>query len=45
LTWLRWLVASQSIRVGAPDAIQQAQSAFQALAELDSALADRASET
>jgi len=38
LEWLRWLVAQQTVQIGAPDAAGQAQAAWRALAEIDTAL-------
>ena len=38
LEWLRWLVAQQTVQIGAPDAAAQARAAWLALAEIDTAL-------
>ena len=38
LRWLRWLVAAQTVHVGAPDAQQQMSAALAALTEIDAAL-------
>jgi len=39
LEWLRWLVASQSVQIGADGAMEQAGAAWRALSELDAAIA------
>ena len=38
LEWLRWLVAQQTVQIGAPDAAAQVAAALRALAKLDTAL-------
>ena len=40
LAWLRWLVASQTVQIGAPDAQEQADMAWRAIAAIDAALAE-----